>query len=237
VHRDDVIDITDFDVIAYQKVVMKHGLEEEVALAALVGDGRAVDHPDKISETSIRPIWTDSDLYTIKAPVDIEAARAELQGTNTSANFGDNYIYAEAIVTAALYSREKYKGKGLPDFYCTPHLLNVMLLARDLNGRRIYDTAADLARVLNVGAIHTVEQMEGLTRTDDNDNEFKLLGIFVNMANYTFGSTKGGEITNFEDFDIDFNTYKYLMETRLSGALTRPYSAIVLEEPLSVVAG
>ena len=237
VHRDDVIDITDFDVIAYQKAVMKNGLEEEVALAALVGDGRAVDHPDKISETSIRPIWTDSDLYTIKAHVDIEAARAELQGSNTSANFGENYIYAEAIVTAALYSREKYKGKGLPDFYCTPHLLNVMLLARDLNGRRIYDTAADLARVLNVGGIYTVEQMEGLTRTDDQDKEFKLLGIFVNMANYTFGSTKGGEITNFEDFDIDFNTYKYLMETRLSGALTRPYSAIVLEEPIPGVAG
>ena len=237
VHRDDVVDITDFDVIAYQKAVMKRGLEEEVALAALVGDGRAVDHPDKISETSIRPIWTDSDLYTIKAHVDIEAARAELQGSNTSANFGENYIYAEAIVTAALYSREKYKGKGLPDFYCTPHLLNVMLLARDLNGRRIYDTAADLARVLNVGGIYTVEQMEGLTRTDDKDKEFKLLGIFVNMANYTFGSTKGGEITNFEDFDIDFNTYKYLMETRLSGALTRPYSAIVLEEPIPGVAG
>lgn len=237
VHRDDVIDITDFDVIAYQKAVMKRGLEEEVALAALVGDGRAVDHPDKISETSIRPIWTDSDLYTIKAHVDIEAARAELQGSNTSANFGENYIYAEAIVTAALYSREKYKGKGLPDFYCTPHLLNVMLLARDLNGRRIYDTAADLARVLNVGGIYTVEQMEGLTRTDDEDKEFKLLGIFVNMANYTFGSTKGGEITNFEDFDIDFNTYKYLMETRLSGALTHPYSAIVLEEPIPGVAG
>ena len=237
VHRDDVVDITDFDVIAYQKAVMKRGLEEEVALAAPVGDGRAVDHPDKISETSIRPIWTDSDLYSIKAHVDIEAARAELQGSNTSANFGENYIYAEAIATAALYSREKYKGKGLPDFYCTPHLLNVMLLARDLNGRRIYETAADLARVLNVGGIYTVEQMEGLTRTDDADKEFKLLGIFVNMGNYTFGSTKGGEITNFESFDIDFNTYKYLMETRLSGALTQPYSAIVLEEPIPGVAG
>ena len=119
------------------------------------------------------------------------------------------------------------------DFYCTPHLLNTMLLARDLNGRRIYDSKDDLAKVLNVGNIFTVEQMEGRTRKDKDENEFKLLGLFVNMGNYTFGCAKGGEITSFEDFDIDFNTYKYLMETRLSGALTSPLSAIALEEPVS----
>ena len=234
-HRDDVIDITDFDVVAYQKTIMRHNMEEDIALAALVGDGREDTDPDKIHESHIRSIWHDDELYTIHADVDIEAARAELQGTNTNASFGENYIYAEAIITAALYAREKYKGKGTLDFYCTPHLLNVMLLARDLNGRRIYDSKADLAKALNVGEIFTVEQMEGLTRTTDDrePKTKKLLGIFVNMGNYQFGSTKGGEITNFEDFDIDFNKYKYLMETRLSGALTEIYSAIALEEPVA----
>ena len=234
-HRDDVIDITDFDVVAYQRTIMRHNMEEDIALAALVGDGREDTDPDKIHESHIRSIWHDDELYTIHADVNIEAARAELQGTNTNASFGENYIYAEAIITAALYAREKYKGKGTLDFYCTPHLLNVMLLARDLNGRRIYDSKADLAKALNVGEIFTVEQMEGLTRTTDDrePKTKKLLGIFVNMGNYQFGSTKGGEITNFEDFDIDFNKYKYLMETRLSGALTEIYSAIALEEPVA----
>ena len=234
-HRDDVIDITDFDVVAYQRTIMRHNMEEDIALAALVGDGREDTDPDKIHESHIRSIWHDDELYTIHADVNIEAARTELQGTNTNASFGENYIYAEAIITAALYAREKYKGKGTLDFYCTPHLLNVMLLARDLNGRRIYDSKADLAKALNVGEIFTVEQMEGLTRTTDDrePKTKKLLGIFVNMGNYQFGSTKGGEITNFEDFDIDFNKYKYLMETRLSGALTEIYSAIALEEPVS----
>lgn len=230
-HRDDIVDITDFDVVAYQRNVMKNNLEEEVALAALVGDGRSDVDPDKISEDHIRSVWHDDDLYTIKAPVDIAGMKKKLQGTNTSANFGEEYIYAEAIISASLYAREKYKGKGTPDFYCTPHLLNVMLLARDLNGRRLYDSKTDLAKVLNVGEIYTVEQFEGLSREDSDSKKWNLLGLFVNMANYQFGSTKGGEITNFEDFDIDFNQYKYLMETRLSGALTEVYSAIALEEP------
>ena len=232
-HRDDVVDITDFDVIAYQRNIMQNGLEEEVARAALIGDGRPDDHADKISAEKIRPIWTDSDVYTIKATVDVDAMTATLQGTNTGANFGEEYIFAEAVIASALYSREQYKGQGTPDFYCAPHTLNMMLLARDLNGRRIYDSKADLAKVLNVGDIFTVEQMAGLTRTDDDGNEFKLLGIFVNMANYTFGCAKGGEITNFEDFDIDFNQYKYLIETRLSGALTHPLSAIAMEQPVT----
>lgn len=236
-HRDDIIDITDFDVVAYQKTVMRHNLEEDIALAALIGDGREDTDPDKIHETHIRSIWNDEELYTIHTDVDIEAARAELQGTNTGANFGENYIYAEAIITASLYAREKYKGKGQLDFFCTPHLLNVMLLARDLNGRRIYDSKSDLAKALNVGEIQTVEQFEGKVRTTTDGAQKKLLGIFVNMGNYQFGSTKGGEITNFEDFDIDFNKYKYLMETRLSGALTEIYSAIALEEPVSEGAG
>ena len=232
-HRDDVVDITDFDVVAYQRNVMKRSLEEEIALAALVGDGREDTDADKISEDHIRPVWHDDDLYTIKASVDITAMKTKLQGTNTSANFGEEYIYTESIIAASLHAREQYKAKGTPDFYCTPHLLNTMLLTRDLNGRRIYDSAADLAKVLQVGNIFTVEQMDGLTREDKSGNKFNLLGIFVNMSNYQFGATKGGEITNFEDFDIDFNQYKYLMETRLSGALTEVYSAIALEEPVA----
>lgn len=230
-HRDDIIDITDFDIVAYQWRMMRNVLNEELAMAALVGDQREEGDPDKIHEDHIRSIWHDDELYTIHYDVDIAAARTALQGSNTSANFGENYIYAEAIITAALYSREKFKGSGTPDLYCTPHLLNVMLLARDLNGRRIYDSKADLAAALNVGNIYTVEQFEGLTRTDGSSNKHKLLGLFVNLADYQFGATKGGEITKFDDFDMDFNRYKYMLETRLSGSLTRVYSAIALEEP------
>ena len=236
-HRDDITDITDFDIVAYQKNVMKHGLEEVVALAALVGDGREDTDPDKIHPEHIRPIWTDEDLYTIKADVDVEAMAAELQGTNTNAYFGESFIFSEAVVTSSLYAREKYKGKGALDFYCAPHTLNQMLLARDMNGRRIYDSAADIAKVLNVAGIYTVEQMDGLTRETSDGETKELIGIFVNMANYQFGSTKGGEITSFEQFDIDFNNYKYLMETRLSGALVEVYSAIALEKPVAAAAG
>ena len=232
-HRDDIVDTTDFDVVGYQWNMMRHVLNETLALAALVGDGREEGDADKIHEDHIKSIWHDDDLYCIHQDVDIAAAKKELQGTNTNANFGENYIYAEAIITAALYSREQYKGSGSVDLFCTPHLLNVMLLARDLNGRRIYDSKEDLAAALNVNDIHTVEQFEGLTRHDSTSGkDKKLLGLFVNLSDYQFGSTKGGEVTRFEDFDIDFNKYKYLLETRLSGALTLPYSAIALEEPV-----
>lgn len=232
-HRDDIIDITDFDVVAYQWKLMRHILDETLAMAALVGDSREEGDPDKIHEDHIRSIWHDDDLYCIHQDVDFEAAKTKLQGTNTVANFSENYIKAEAMIEAALYSREKFKGSGTPDLYCTPHLLNVMLLARDLNGRRIYDSKADLAAALNVGEIHTVEQFEGLQRETSDGHKKGLLGLFVNLADYQFGSTKGGEITKFEDFDMDFNRYKYMLETRLSGSLIKLYSAIALEEPIS----
>lgn len=228
--RDDIVDITDFDYVAYQWNLMKQTLHEELIMAALVGDGREDGDPDKIHEDHIRSIWNDDELYTIHQTVDFDKAKQELQGSNTGANFGENYIKAEAIITAALYAREKYKGSGSLDFYCTPHLLNVMLLARDLNGRRIYDSKADLAAALNVNSIITVEQFEGLQRTDSETNKHELLGLFVNLADYQFGSTKGGEVSKFDNFDIDFNQYKYLLETRLSGSLTKVYSAIALEE-------
>lgn len=236
-HRDDVIDITDFDVVAYQWKMMRRILDETIVLAAMIGDGREVDDPDKIKEAHVRPIWTDNEEYTIHYDVDIEAARTELQGTNTNANFSENYIYVEAIIRAALYSREKFKGTGTPDFYCTPHLVNVMLLARDLNGRRIYDSKADLARALNVASIVEVEQFEGLTRTTEGGDKKELLGLFVNLNDYTFGSTRGGEITKFEDFDMDFNLKKFMLETRLSGSLYKLKSAIALEKPVTEAAG
>lgn len=234
-HRDDIIDITDFDVVGYQWNIMRHVMEEELALAALIGDGREEGDPDKIHETHIRPIWTDDELYTIHADVDIAAAKKELQGTGTDTYFGDNYVYAEAIITAALYAREQYKGSGNLDFFCTPHLLNVMLLARDRDGRRMYNSKSDLSAALNVNNIYTIEQFEGKTRTVAEKTK-KLLGLFVNLADYQFGSTRGGEITKFEDFDMDFNKYKYMLETRLSGALTKVYSAIALEEPVNAQA-
>lgn len=230
-HRDDVLDITEFDVVVYQHNIMKNNMEEEIALAAMVGDGRDDTHADKISEDHIRPIWHDEDLYTIKAPVDVAAMKTKLQGTNTSAYFGDEFVYAEAIIAAVMKARIQYKGKGTPDFYCDPNMLNTMLLARDMNGRRIYDSVDDLCKVLNVGKIFTIQQFADLNPREDSDGKkHKLLGLLVNMADYQFGATKGGEITSFEDFDIDFNTYKYLMETRLSGALTEVYSAIAVEE-------
>ena len=236
-HRDDVIDITDFSVVDYQWKMMRRALNETLVLAALIGDGREEGDPDKIHEAHVRSIWNDDELYTIHKYVDIAAAKKELQGTNTNANFGENYIYAEAIITAALYSREKFKGTGTPDFYCTPHLVNVMLLARDLNGRRIYESKSDLAKALNVNSIVEVEQFEGKTRTTDGGKTKKLLGIFVNLNDYQFGSTKGGEITRFEDFDMDFNVQKFMLETRLSGSLTRVEAAVVLEEPVTEAAG
>lgn len=231
-NRDDIIDITDFDVVQYQYGIMRGLLNEELAKAIMIGDGREVGDEAKIEESHIRPIWTDDELYTIHAPVDIAAAKKELQGTNTSANFGENYVFAEAIITAALYAREKYKGSGNLTMYCTPHMLNQMLLARDLNGRRIYSSKADLEAALNVSAIQTVEQFEGKVRTDKEQKKHKLLALLVNLSDYQVGSTKGGEITKFNQFDIDFNQEKYLIETRVSGALTRVFSAIALEEPV-----
>ena len=228
-HRDDIIDI-DFDSVAYMRNIMKHTLEETVALAAMVGDFRNEEANDKISDQCIRPIWSDDELYVIHKAINVADMKAKLQGTGTAANFGDEFVYTEAIIAALMDGKIQYKGKGTADFYCEPALLNKMLLARDMNGRRIYESAADVAKVLNVGHVYTVEQFAGLTRENEAGQEVKLLGIFVNMNNYQFGCAKGGEITSFEDFDIDYNQYKYLMETRLSGALIDPYSAIVLEE-------
>lgn len=229
-HRDDIIDVTDFDTVAYEWKQLRMLLNETMVLAALVGDGREEGDPDKIHENHIRPIWKDNEEYTIHFDIDMEAAKKELQGSETGAHFGENYIKAEAMITACLYSREKYKGTGLPDMYIAPHDVNVMLLARDLNGRRIYDSKADLAKALNVNSIIEAEQLEGLTRTTDDGKTKKLVCLMVNLNDYTFGATKGGEITKFEDFDMDFNVQKFMLETRLSGSLYKLKSAIAIEE-------
>mgnify|MGYP007016949011 CR=1 FL=1 len=209
-------------------------LDEELAIAMMLGDGRDDGDEGKIDPDKIRPIWTDDDLYTIHADLDVAAAKNELQGTNTGVNFGENYIYAEAMINAVLYAREDYKGTGTPDMYITPHMLNVMLLARDMNGRRIYSSKSELASALNVGEIHTAEQFEGKTRKTDDSKTKKLLAIITNLNDYSLGATKGGEVTHFTQFDIDFNQEKSLLETRCSGALTRVYSAIAIEEDVTV---
>lgn len=232
-HRDDIIDITDFDYVQYLYNIDRMNLNEELAMAIMLGDGREEGAEGKIEPDKIRPIWTDDDLYTLHVDIDIEGAKSELQGTNTGANFGENYIMAEAMINTVLYAREKYKGTGTPDMYITPHMLNVMLLARDLNGRRIYSSKTELAAALNVGEIVTAEQFEGKTRQADGSKTKKLIAIIANLADYSLGSTKGGEVTHFTQFDIDFNQQKSLLETRCSGALTRVYSAIAIEEDIT----
>lgn len=235
-HRDDIVDITDFDYVQYLYNVDRMQLNEELATAIMFGDGRDDSSADKIFPEHIRPIWTDDDLYTIHYDIDITAAKAELQGKETDSYFGDNYIRAEAMINACLYARENYKGSGTPDMFIHPHELNIMLLARDRNGRRIYSSKAELASAFNVGNVYTVEQMANRTRTAGEGASAKtkkLLALIGNLADYSLGATKGGEITHFTQFDIDFNQEKSLLETRCSGALTRVYSAIAIEEDVT----
>lgn len=231
-NRDDILDITDFDVVSYEYNLLRMALNEEIATAVMVGDGREDGDEDKIPEDKIRPIWTDDELYTIHKAVDVAGMKTKLQGSDTSKNFGDNYIETEAIIEAALDARIDYRGSGSPAFFCTPQLVNTMLMARDLNGRRIYNSIDELKTILNVSAIVTIEQFAGLQRTVDT-NKMALLGIMVNLDDYYVGATKGGQITQFNQFDIDFNKEKYLIETRISGALTKIKSAIVLEKKAS----
>lgn len=239
-HRDDIIDITDFDYVEYLYNIDRMNLNEEIATAIMLGDGRDDADEDKISPEHIRPIWTDDDLYTMHFDLDKAAVAKELQGADTQTYFGDNFITAEAMVNTCLYSREKFKGSGTPDMYITPHMLNIMLLARDRNGHRIYSSVSELATALNVGTIHTAEQFEGKTRTAGEGRAAKtkkLIALIVNLNDYALGATKGGEITHFTQFDIDFNQQKSLLEARCSGALTRVCSAIAIEEDVTPASG
>lgn len=214
--RDDIIDITDFDVVAWLKGEMRGMLEEEIARAILVGDGRLSSSDDKINEMNIRPIWTDDDLYTIKAAV-TPASNSTAEDT------------AKLMVKQIVKARKDYKGSGNPTFFTTEDVLTDMLLIQDSTGRDIYDTEEKLRTKLRVKEIVTVPVMEGLTRTDSESKTRKLAGIIVNLDDYNVGADKGGAINMFDDFDIDYNQEKYLIETRCSGAMIKPYSAIAIE--------
>lgn len=233
-NNDDVADITDFDYVSYQyNEIDRPQLNEEVATAIMIGDGRDDSAADKIFPDHIRPIWTDDDLYVKHVDVDIAAAKKALQGSDTSAHFGDSYIYAEAILEALLHARETdWYGNGTSDMFCTPHLANQMMLARDFNGRRLYDNRSQLAAALDVGNIYTAEQFNDKIRTDSTGKKHKLLAIVGNLQDYQVGSTKGGQIAHFTNFNLDFNQHQSLIETRLSGAPISIYSFIVLEEPV-----
>lgn len=216
--RDDAIDITDFDVVAWLKTEMRMMLNEEIARAVLIGDGRSGASNDKISEQNIRPIWTDADLYTIKSLTDIKSMSEDQ--------------VAKAFIRAAIKSRKNYKGSGEPTLYTTEDMLTSMLLMEDQTGRVIYDSVDKLKSQLRVKDIVTVPSMENLTRTDDSKTK-TLQGIIVNLADYNIGADKGGAVNMFDDFDIDYNAQKYLIETRCSGALVKPYSAITIESYVS----
>ena len=230
IHRDDMVDITDFDSVSYIYNMQRQGLNEEVATAVLFGDGREEGDEDKIPEDKIRPIMTDDELFTIHKTVDVAGMKDKLQGTDTAKRFGDNYVTAEAIIEANLDARIDYRGSGSPIMFATPQLVNTMLMARDLNGRRIYNGVDELRSILNVSSIVTVDQMNGLTRETSTGENMEVMAIIVNLGDYSIGATKGGEITRFDQFDIDFNKQKFLIETRCSGALTKVKSAIVLEK-------
>lgn len=213
--RDDVVDITDFDVVAFLKSEMRLMLDEEIARAILVGDGRLSSSDDKINEQNIRPIWKDDALYTIKQTVSV-------------ANNATDADKAKEFIKSVIKSRKNYKGSGEPTLYTTEDVLTDCLLLEDTTGRVIYDSVEKLRNTLRVKEIVTVPVMEGLSRTSGSDN-LALMGIIVNLKDYKVGADKGGAVNMFDDFDIDYNQQKYLIETRCSGALVKPYSAIALE--------
>lgn len=228
-NRDDIVDITDFDYVAYQYKIDRQQLETEIARAILIGDGRDDAASDKISADHVRPIWGDQTLFTIYKTIAINGTP---NGTNTAANFGDSYLYAQAMEEALLDAKIDYRGTGAADMFCQQQFFNKMMLAKDLNGRRLYSNKNELATALDVNNIYNVPEFANKTRTAGGKT-YKLLAIIGNLNDYSVGSTKGGEITHFTDFDIDFNQEKSLIETRMSGATTRIYSFIVIEEEVT----
>lgn len=221
--RDDVVDITDFDVVAWLKMEMRMMLDEEIARAILVGDGRSSSDDDKINEMCIRPIASDADLYCVKAPVAVAAAATEDE-------------IAKAFIRTVIKSRKEYKGSGSPTLFTTEDVITNCLLLEDKNGRVIYDTVDKLATALRVKEIVAVEVMEN-AKTKVNEVEKPLMAIMVNLVDYYVGADKGGAINMFDDFDIDYNQQKYLMETRCSGALVKPYSAVAVALDQAAAAG
>ena len=221
--RDDILDITDFNVVAWLKGEMRIMLDEEIARACLVGDGRLAASDDKIQEIHVRPIWTDDSLYTIKYAINAATANTEEKLT-------------KEFIKGAVKARKDYKGSGNPVLYTTEDMLTNCLLLEDQIGHRLYKTEGELATALRVSKIVTVPVMENLTRTTDAGTH-TLLGIIVNPKDYNIGADKGGSVSMFEDFDIDFNQEKYLIETRISGAMVVPYAAIAIESVAAAAAG
>lgn len=217
--RDDIIDITDFDVVVWIKAEMRMMLDEEIARAILVGDGRLTSDDDHINENNIRPIWKDAELYTIKKRI-------------TFAKEATDDDKAREFIKACIKARKDYKGSGNPTLYTTEDILTDLLLLTDVNGRDMYDSVEKLATKLRVSKIVTVPVMEGLTR-EDGGTTYNLMGLIVNLSDYKVGADKGGAVNLFDDFDIDYNQQKYLIETRCSGALVVPYSAIAVESTTS----
>lgn len=214
IDRDDIIDITDFNVVSWIKAEMSTRLDEEFARAILLGDGRLDEDADKIDEECIRPIVSDEDFYSIKKTVDASA---------------DANPY-KAFIKSCIKARKDYRGSGNPTMFTTEDMLAEMLLIEDKNGRNIYTSVDQLATTLRVKEIITVPVLEGFVRTDKQGGKHSVLAIIVNLADYKAGADKGGKVGMFEDFDIDYNQHKYLMETRKSGALVTPYSAIIMEK-------
>ena len=228
-NRDDVVDITDFDYVEYQYKIDRMQLEKELARAILIGDGRDAASDDKINEERIRPIWTDNQIFTIRKTIDATAAQND-------PGFGTNYVYAQAVEEAILDAKIDYRGSGNMDMFCSQRFFNKIQLAKDLNGRRIYTNKGELTSALDVNGVYNVPEFDNLTRTEGSGTSattYRLLAIIGNLNDYNLGATKGGEITHFTDFDIDFNQLKSLIETRVSGANTRLYSFIVLEEEVA----
>lgn len=212
IDRDDVIDITDFNVVSLIKQELRLKLDEEIARVILIGDGRSSVDNDKIDEECIRPIYNDADLYTVKI---------DITGT------GD---INDEIINEVIKNRKKYKGSGSPTLFTTEDVVSGFLLLKDNNGRRIYSSIGEIATLLRVNNIVTVPHMEGLVRTDSKGKKYNVYGIIVNLRDYSVGTNAGGQVSMFDDFDIDYNQQKYLLETRLSGALTVPFSAMVIEK-------
>ena len=232
-NRDDIVDITDFDYVEYQYKIDRMLLRKELALAILIGDGRAIGSADKINPERIRPIWGDNEIFTIRRTLNIAA---NSNGTNTAANFGAGYLYAQAMEETLLDAKIDYRGSGAMDMFCDQAFYNKMLLAKDLNGRRIYNNQGELKSALEVNNIYNVPDLKNKTRTEGEGSSaktYRLLAIIGNFSDYNVGATKGGEITHFNQFDIDFNQEKSLLETRVSGANTRIYSFIVIEEEVT----
>lgn len=220
IDRDDIIDITDFDVIAYLKSEMRVMLDEELARAFLIGDGRSAEANDKINPINIRPVWGDSETYTVKRVLE-------------RASGASDEAFAKAFIKDVIKSRKLYKGSGNPTLFTTEDMLTNMLLIEDKNERVVYDTVEKLKTALRVSDIVTVGPMEGANRKDEL-NQYNLLGVLVNMRDYNVGADKGGNVNMFDDFDINFNKYEYLIETRCSGALVKPFSAITFEEKTTI---